>query len=62
MEGVRKNREHWLEIAAQHSLIPPDNHEKDSNDNMAVSKPNTPDTNSESSDTPVLNNSTSVSD
>lgn len=35
VEGVRKNRERWLEIAAQQSLVPDENHERDTNDNVA---------------------------
>lgn len=34
VEGVRTNREKWLEIAAQQSLISDENHERDTNDNV----------------------------
>lgn len=45
VEGVRQNREHWLQIAEEHKLLPTNN-EKDSNDNVTtISKPNTPDSN-----------------
>ncbi|XP_068915494.1 dual 3',5'-cyclic-AMP and -GMP phosphodiesterase 11 isoform X3 [Tenebrio molitor] len=42
VDGVKKNRAKWLEIAAAQSLIPPEE-ERDSNDNL--SKPNTPESN-----------------
>ncbi|XP_017783345.1 PREDICTED: dual 3',5'-cyclic-AMP and -GMP phosphodiesterase 11 isoform X3 [Nicrophorus vespilloides] len=53
VDGVRENRDHWLEIAAAQSLIPSESMEKDSNDNMTISKPSTPDSDAPSS--PVHN-------
>ncbi|KAF5274667.1 hypothetical protein FQA39_LY18714 [Lamprigera yunnana] len=44
VDGVRRNRKHWLQIAEEHKLIASIN-EKDSNDNVTMSKPNTPDSN-----------------
>lgn len=35
VEGVRANKERWLEIAAQQSLIPVENNERDTNDNLS---------------------------
>ncbi|KAK9719936.1 GAF domain [Popillia japonica] len=49
VDGVQKNREHWLEIADEQSLLVGDPQEKDSNDNVALSKPATPDSDSQNS-------------
>ncbi|KAI4457308.1 cyclic nucleotide phosphodiesterase [Holotrichia oblita] len=49
VDGVQNNREHWLEIADQQSLLVGDAQEKDSNDNVALSKPATPDSDSQNS-------------
>lgn len=40
VEGVRANRDRWLEIAAQQSLIPIENHERDTNDNVPKQESN----------------------
>lgn len=44
-----------MDIAAAKSLIPGNNNEKDTNDNLAVSKPNTPETNDEQQQSPIEN-------
>lgn len=38
VEGVNKNREMWMDIAAQQRLLPAEGVEKDSNDNVAAGK------------------------
>lgn len=42
VEGVKKNRERWLEIAAQQSLIPVENHTRDTNDNVSKQQDSNP--------------------
>lgn len=40
VDGVKQNRERWLEIAAQQSLVPVENHERDTNDNVSKQESN----------------------